>query len=205
MTADLPPTSRRERILAAALGVFLEHGLAGASIEDVCARSGASVGSVYHHFGNKEGLAGAVFEAALSGYQADFLAAVEEHPTDAEAGVRAMVDAHLRWCLELHPDQARFLLLHGDAARGATGDGLAASNRAFFRRVSGWWRTHVAYGALRDLDFDLAYAILLGPAQEFCRLSLTGRTQIPLSQAGRSLAEAAWSALDPSRDPGGDE
>jgi AcrR family transcriptional regulator len=45
------PSSRRELILDAALRSFLEHGLAGASIEDVCARSGSSVGSVYHHFG----------------------------------------------------------------------------------------------------------------------------------------------------------
>jgi AcrR family transcriptional regulator len=193
-----PPTgTRRDRILEAALAVFLEHGLAGASIEDVCARSGASVGSVYHHFGNKEGLAGAVFAEALSRYQASFLATLEEHPSDAEQGVRAMVGNHLRWCLQERPDHARFLLFHGDAARGVTGDELLASNRVFFRRVSGWWKTHVAYGALRELDFDLAYAILLGPAQEFCRLSLTGRTTIPPSLAEPVLADGAWLALTP--------
>lgn len=190
------PTSR-ERILAAALPVFLEHGVAGASIEDVCGRAAASVGSLYHHFGSKEGLAAAVFESALSRYQSSVLATLEEHPSDAERGVRAMVSTHLRWCLEEHPDEARFLLFHGDAARGATGVELAAANRAFFRRVSGWWRTHVAYGALRALEFDLAYAILLGPAQEFCRLSLTGRTTIPTDQALPVLADGAWLALTP--------
>jgi AcrR family transcriptional regulator len=231
MTPTPASPSRRERILAAALEVFLEHGLAGAPVEEICGRSGASVGSVYHHFGSKEGLAGAVYEAALSGYQSSFLAALEEHPADAEAGVRAMVAAHLRWCLLDRPDLARFLLFHGDAARGtvgtavsgtvgtaasgtvgtaargpvgtaasgtvgtATGGGLDAANRAFFRRVSAWWKTHVAYGALRELDFDLAYALLLGPSQEYCRLSLTGRTTIPPDRAEPVLADGAWLAL----------
>lgn len=192
-----PHTTTRERILDAALASFLEHGLVGASIEDVCTRSGASVGSVYHHFGNKDGLAGAVFVSALSQYQASFLTTLEQHPSDAEQGVRAMVDTHLRWCLRERRDHARFLLFHGDAARGATGDELLTSNRLFFRRVSGWWKTHVAYGALRALDFDLAYAILLGPAQEYCRLHLTGRTTVRPEQAGPALADAAWAALTP--------
>lgn len=194
----MPSTSSagtRGRILDAALRSFLEHGLAGASIEDVCARSGASVGSVYHHFGSKEGLAGAVFTSALAGYQAAFLTVLDAHPGNAEAGVRAMVATHLRWCLVDRPDQARFLLFHGDAARGATGTGLRTSNRVFFGRVSSWWRTHVAYSALRALEFDLAYAILLGPAQEYCRLSLTGRTAIPPTDAEPALADGAWSAL----------
>lgn len=187
----------RGGLLDAAREVFSASGFAEASIAEVVAQAGASVGSLYHHFGSKEGLAAAVFESALSLYQSSVLATLEEHPSDAERGVRAMVATHLRWCLEEHPDEARFLLFHGDAARGATGVELAAANRAFFRRVSGWWRTHVAYGALRALEFDLAYAILLGPAQEFCRLSLTGRTTIPTDQALPVLADGAWLALTP--------
>jgi hypothetical protein len=136
-----------------------------------------------------------VFTAALSRYQGAFLAAIEEHPGDAEQGVRAIVTTHLHWCLHEQPDHARFLLFHGDAARGATGDELLTSNRAFYRRVSAWWKTHVAYGALRDVEFDLAYAILLGPSQEFCRLSLTGRTTIPPDHAEPTLADGAWLAL----------
>ncbi len=50
---------RRDQILAAALGAFAEKGFAAATIEDVRERSGASTGSIYHHFGDKEGLAAA--------------------------------------------------------------------------------------------------------------------------------------------------
>lgn len=195
MAARSAEGSRREAILEAALACFLEHGIAGAGIERVCARSGASVGSVYHHFGGKEGLAGAVFNEALGDYQASFVAALHRHPVDAEAGVRAGVREHLRWCLRRRPDRARFLLFHGDAARSAAPERLSALNREFFASVLSWWRPHVGYGALRDLDLDLAYALWLGPAQEYCRLRLAGRTTTSPSRAAQVLADGAWQAL----------
>jgi AcrR family transcriptional regulator len=193
--------ARREAILDAALACFLERGVAGAGIEQVCARSGASVGSVYHHFGGKEGLAGAVYLAAMGDYQASFMAALRRHPDDAEAGVRAAVGEHVRWCLRRRPDRARFLLFHGDAARSAAAALLAQLNREFFASVLAWWRPHVRYGALRELDLDLAYALWLGPAQEYCRLRLAGRTEVAPAHAAPVLADGAWQAL---RSPEGD-
>jgi AcrR family transcriptional regulator len=51
-----------ERILDAAEACFAERGYAGTSISEVCSRSGLPVGSIYHHFGNKEGLLVAVVD-----------------------------------------------------------------------------------------------------------------------------------------------
>jgi AcrR family transcriptional regulator len=48
--------TRRAQILDAATAVFLEHGYAGATIELVVARAGASKATVYSFFGDKEGL-----------------------------------------------------------------------------------------------------------------------------------------------------
>lgn len=44
-----------ERIRAAAAEVFAEHGL-DASLEDIARRAGVSAGTIYHRFGNREGL-----------------------------------------------------------------------------------------------------------------------------------------------------
>ena len=49
---------RREALLEAAQQVFLEHGYANASIEEVMQRVGGSKASLYSYFGNKEGLFG---------------------------------------------------------------------------------------------------------------------------------------------------
>ena len=183
--------SRRLAILQAARSSFLEHGVADAPIEEICAGANASVGSVYHHFGDKRGLARAVYAEALGAYQRIFLTALRKHPDDAEKGVRATVEAHVRWCLRDQPERARFLLFHGDAARGASG-GL---NKDFFAEVLRWWRPHVRYGAVRDVDLDLAYALWLGPAQEYCRLRLAARTRVAVKTAVPELAGAAWQSL----------
>src|SRR5690348_8658610 len=43
----------RTGMLRAAREVFAEHGFAEANVADVVERAGASVGSLYHHFGGK--------------------------------------------------------------------------------------------------------------------------------------------------------
>jgi len=60
------PSSRaattRSALLGAAHQVFSESGFAEAAIADVVSRAGASVGSLYHHFGGKAELYLALFE-----------------------------------------------------------------------------------------------------------------------------------------------
>jgi AcrR family transcriptional regulator len=189
-TAQTAAPARR-RILDAALELFVQRGVLGTSIEEVCARSRASVGSVYHHFGDKQGIAAALYMEGLAAYQRAFVEQLRDHE-DAEAGVRGTVEFHLRWCAE-HRDLMRFLLANGEVAYRTPE--LAEHNREFFGDVLAWWRPHARYGALRELDLDLAYALWLGPAQEFCRLWLAGRAASAPRRAGRTLADGAWHAL----------
>ena len=51
--------SRRDAILEAALEAFDATG--ATAIEEVRRRSGASVGSIYHHFGNVDGVVAALY------------------------------------------------------------------------------------------------------------------------------------------------
>jgi 23S rRNA (pseudouridine1915-N3)-methyltransferase len=54
----------RERILAAAREVFAERGVA-ATLDDVAARAGVGVGTVYRRFRNKDVLLDELFEARI--------------------------------------------------------------------------------------------------------------------------------------------
>jgi AcrR family transcriptional regulator len=181
---------RKQEILDAALRGFAEKGLAGTTVEEVRERSGASVGSIYHHFGDKEGIAAALYVAALSDYQ-DGLLAVLAAGDDAERTVKAMVRHHLRWVAD-DRDRARFLL-SGRPPRAA-GE-IAELNRRAFRATADWLDEHVANGQIRAIPFDLFYAVLIGPAQEFCRYWLEGRIRTSLRRAERELAAAAWRSL----------
>lgn len=67
----------QQRILDAATDVFAAHGFTAATMADIVEQSGASIGSIYHHFGGKKELFLAIF---------DRLAAEIEHRIDAATG-----------------------------------------------------------------------------------------------------------------------
>jgi len=182
--------NRRQTILEAALSSFSEKGMAATTVDDVRRLSGASVGSIYHHFGDKEGLAVALYLECLRDYQRGFLDIVRRRPR-AERGVRALVRHHLRW-VAANPDRARLLL--AGSPPGAS-ERIDEENRELFSATAGWVDAEVGAGRLRPLPRGLFYAVLLGPAQEFSRRRLSGQSGTPMRTAERVLGQAAWDAL----------
>jgi AcrR family transcriptional regulator len=183
-------SERKRDILEAALRGFAEKGLAGTTVEEVRRRSGASVGSIYHHFGDKEGIAAALYLDLLRDYQAGVVA-VLAGGRDAERTVTGLVRHHLRW-VEADPDRARFLLT-GLPPRAA--GSISEVNRDGLRATAEFLERGIEAGELADVPLDVFYAVLIGPAQEFCRHWLQGRMRTSLRAAERSLAAAAWRAL----------
>ena len=189
---------RRRQVLDAALACFDEKGVEGTAIEEICSASGASVGSVYHQFDSKRGVAAAVYLDAL----ADFHAAVTRNvdPTvGAREGLLAIVAAHIGW-VEANPARARFLQQARHA--GVVADrapAIADLNRSFGQAIGHWMVPHVAAGRLRALPVELFIAQLLGPAQEYVRGRMSGRGGSTPEAAIEVLGAAAWRALG-SRD-----
>jgi AcrR family transcriptional regulator len=175
--------SRRSEILDAALVCFSDRGFESTTIEDIRAHSGASVGSIYHHFGGKEQLADALYTEALRNYQEGFLALLG---SDVERSVKGVVRHHLRW-VDANPRLARFLL------SGRPAEGVRELNRAAFEELERWRAEHA--DELQPVSFDAFYAVVIGPAQEAARHRLAGRTKTPLRRLERELADAAWRAI----------
>jgi len=189
-----PTAARRAAILDAALAEFATQGVAGTSIEDIRRRSGASVGSIYHHFGDKDGIAGALYLEGLSDYQQGFVSVLDEAKT-TRAGVEGGVMHHVGWIAE-HRELARFLLLGRDArVVVATERPLRVLNRRFFAQVAGWTRPRIEAGELRKLEPELMTALWIGPSQDLARHWLARRSRISLPDAAPALAQAAWRSL----------
>lgn len=180
------PSPTRLRLLDSALQRFAEDGPLATTLADVRGDAGTSVGAVYHHFPDKEALYDAVRERALSDFQAAFAAELEAH-ADAESGVRAIVAFQIRWCAD--NAAAAKLLLSGRPS------GAESLNRELFARIRGWWRLHAHYGAVRDLDLLVLYALWLGPSMELTRHWLNGDAPAPKPSQINTLADAAWAAL----------
>jgi AcrR family transcriptional regulator len=186
--------TRREDILRAALETFVQKGFAAATIDDVRRISGASTGSIYHHFGGKEGLAAALYVEGLAGYQEGFLGRLRA-ARDPKHAVKALVRYHLRW-VDGNPELARFILGRRETeVLAATEEPMRELNRAFLREARELLEPWFASGTLKRLPLDVFDAVLLGPCHEFTRRWLAGRTETTIRSAERSLADAAWDAL----------
>lgn len=184
--------SRREVILHAALAEFNARGYAATSIQDIRHRSGASVGSIYHHFDTKEQIAATLYVDGLRGYQWGFVETLKVAESTQE-GVERVVHHHAGW-IEVNQDIARFLLLTGNPPPGRA---LRQLNRSFFAAVNEWTRPRAQAGELRELELELMTALWIGPSQELARLWLAGRSRISPTNAAPALAEAAWRSLCP--------
>jgi TetR/AcrR family transcriptional repressor of nem operon len=86
-------TETRERIVAAAAGLFRERGLDAVSVADVMSAAGLTHGGFYAHFGSKDELIGAALQSGR-GVSAEKLRALGEKAPAGES-LRAMVDAYM--------------------------------------------------------------------------------------------------------------
>lgn len=128
----------RATLLQAARDVFAESGFAEANIAAVVARAGASVGSLYHHFGGKADLYLALFEDYQTRQEARAAAAVRQArsggSTDPVDLFIAGAAAYLHGCWE-ERELARLFLAGG----GPSGFELIAR-----RRYRDWTRVNAA-------------------------------------------------------------
>jgi AcrR family transcriptional regulator len=185
-----------DRILAAALPLFVAHGYAGASLESVRRDAGVSNGSLYHHFPRRADLAARLLTEGMLRCQQDIIdvLAVDGLP---EQVVRRVVGAHLRW-VEQNPDVARWIYsdLPDDVLLAAEPE-LGEDSRRYVAAVGGWLRQQAEQGAVIGRSFGITHALWLGPAQEFARHWLRGRSRKRPTEAAADLADGAWCALAP--------
>jgi AcrR family transcriptional regulator len=163
-----PRKHETDVILDAARALVLAGGPRAASVAAIATASGAPAGTLYHRFGNRDGILTAAWLRALEGFQARAMAA--EADTPAETAV-AMAVACISFAREL-PEDARLLLtirpadlLDGepDAAFQRT---LAAMNGPLNERIGTLARQLYGSSDPRSVDAvaravaDLPYAVV---------------------------------------------
>lgn len=120
----------RERIVRSAVGVLRHRGLADASVSDVMAGAGLTVGGFYAHFPSKQELADAAVRQAMRDRRQQFLERL-----GAEPGWRPRLQSALTaYFSQRHRDDVRgrcpMPMAALDAARGTTGASAFAEETA---------------------------------------------------------------------------
>ena len=194
-----PPASA-EKVLETALRLFAIHGYSGTTIEDIKLQSEVSVGVIYHHFGSKEGIAGALYVQSLWNFQRGLIESLDRREKGSEQSVRAAVGHHLGW-IDENRRRAAFLMRRRETeVLDANRSDVALLNLRLFEDIEVWYRPRVERGEIRDLPLPLLGAIWFGPAQEYARAMFDGpmpQRDARLADAEPILADAAWAALQP--------
>ena len=163
-----PRKHQTDVILDATRALVLTEGPRAASVAAIAKASGAPAGTLYHRFGNRDGILAAAWLRALERFQSRAMAA--ETDTALETAV-AMATAAVRFARELAED-ARLLLtirpadlLDGEPD-AAFRDTLATMNAPLRERVRDLARQLYGGGDARTVDAvsravaDLPYAVV---------------------------------------------
>lgn len=187
----------RTRVIEAAARLFAERGLEAVSIQDIREASGVSNGSIFHHFGSKNGVALHVYLEERRAYWDHAIAAVEAYDGDPVNALGAAVRATLAY-QQAHPERHNFMI--ECASSSWTREHAApvqALNAEFTQRFLAWGAPHAVAGRLRPIDPQLVAALVFGPSQWLARSWLTGLTPEPPTHYADMLVDLVTRALRP--------
>lgn len=163
-----PRKHETDVILDAARTLVLDGGPRAASVAAIAKASGAPAGTLYHRFGNRDGILTAAWLRALRRFQERALAADGETPTDTAVAMSVAAVAFARSL----PDDARLLLtirpgdLLDDEPDAAFRQTLAEMNAPLTQRVAALARELYGNSRARSVDAvaravaDLPYAVV---------------------------------------------
>ena len=186
----------KSRVMEVALGHFSEVGIERTNVSNILNDSGCSVGSLYHHFGNKEGIAEALFIDGVNQFNSRLLEALLPRRT-ASNGIKAIVTFCCEWVTD-QPELAGFLLSREVTLSDNAKLELRKMDREFGQSIYDWFVPHVKSGALLELPTSMYVPLICGSTLEYSRLWISGRNNRSPGAVASILAEAAWQSVKSS-------
>ncbi|MDD2942016.1 MAG: TetR/AcrR family transcriptional regulator [bacterium] len=191
---DRPP---RERILAAALDLFVEQGYFNTNVPDISKKSRCSVGSIYHHFLNKEEIAQNIHKMGLDKFREEVSSAVDSIPSDnTELFIKKLVIAFMSFP-ERDPIVSRYLWLsrHNEFLSAGTQRPTSVGFDKLGRKMTKVIKKAVRSGIIPELPAELIWSSIFGMPVSYIRDWLDGFSKSRPSEVAPAIADACWAAL----------
>lgn len=182
----------RRSIVEAAIELAAD-GLGAVTIDALTERSGATNGSIYHHFGSRDGVLSAALDMAFSQAMDACLPALDL--ADPEAAILDFVHRYLGWVAD-HRDAAT--VLYG-VPLGIEAAEMSAAKQAAFAPLAAWLVDRMAAGEIGPMDLSLADPIAFGPVHEMCRRWLAHPDVFDLLETSDQLGGAVAAILFSAR------
>ncbi|MBS0312452.1 MAG: TetR/AcrR family transcriptional regulator [Proteobacteria bacterium] len=189
--ADFQQEDTRTLVLGAALRLFTEQGYFNTSVHDVGRTAGVSIGSIYHHFGDKEGLARTLY-AALTTRMQHLIEDVVRMEGSSHDQARELVARLFAWA-EAEPWEMAFLL-YARHREFLPDEAPICSSRPFVMMREMISRG-IARGEIRQMDVMVASASLFGGPIRMITTRLDGILPHPLPGYLDEVWDCAWRAV----------
>lgn len=180
-----------ELVLDTALRLFSRRGYFNTSVHDIASEAGVSIGSIYHHFGDKEGIARAMFRAVVERLESA-VAAIEARHATAHDRCRAVIQLLFRLA-ETEPELVEFML-HAKHREFMPDEKPMCSSRPF-AQMRAMVADGMAAGEIRQMDPLVAAAAVFGGALRLIHLRLDGILERPLDGSLDEIWAAAWASV----------
>ena len=185
--------ARRARILDAALRCFHARGVEATTIHDIQRAADTSIGSLYHHFGSKDGIAEELFIALISSFNEAMLEAFQDC-IDGESGIRAVVFQYCRWSTD-HPVEAHYLHARDVDFSESARTRLKQIHESYIAAVFERFVPYVQNHEIRELPVDVYVPLISGPVRDYVRRWLSDFSSAPPMDVADLFADAAWASV----------
>jgi len=186
----------KQLILQAALACFDEKGYEATTTSAICTASGVSNGSLFHHFGSKEGIASALFLNALEDYHEALLSGLRLDMSAPE-GIEYLISSHISWVVD-NRGAAQFLFEQARAEwLSSIREAQTQENNLFAEGISQWRDPLIKAEKIRPEIRDMFFSQLIGPAQLMVRRWLAAKDTQNLRRHIPVLTECATRAVLP--------
>lgn len=179
---------RRQLILEAALALFTSRGFFNTSVHDIQRSAGASIGSIYHHFRNKEGLAKALYDGQVE-RMAQAMETIMAEYRSAHDRCRAVI-SHLFDLTEATPEAMQYILYAKHREFLPTEKPVCSSRP--FELMKQMVTEGIAAGEIREMEPYVAATALFGGAIRLIYLRLDEVLPKPLPEYLDATWECAW-------------
>jgi AcrR family transcriptional regulator len=187
----------RERILNAALELFVDQGYFNTNVPKISTKSRCSVGSIYHHFINKEEIASSLYKDGIKKFRTALETQISGHETEPlEKTIRSIVIAFLTFA-EDHKTLSHYLWLarHNEFLEGE----IAVPTRVGFdslgRKLTKSIKDAIRSEEIPPVKADILWSIVFGIPLSYVRDWLEGYTSSSPKKVAETLANACWAAL----------
>ncbi|ENW78751.1 hypothetical protein F909_03713 [Acinetobacter sp. ANC 3929] len=184
----------KRQILLDALSCFIEYGLETTSIEMIRGKSDSSVGAIYHHFKNKDGVIAALVFAALDD-QALLRDQYLQQAKSLKELLYALIYSYTDWVSD-QPKFAQFLLLaHFSVRQGEYGQQLNDKNKLRNQKIVAYVSSYADAALLKSVPAELMMSLVIGATESYCRAWLSEKVVTNPKAYRETLAQAAWDSL----------